>query len=196
MLELNIALLIFLLPLAYSPGPGNMFFAAIGARFGAKASIPASIGYHSATWLVTALIGLGFAEIARLAPVVFQIIKYAGVAYILWLAWTFIRAGSTNIQVDAKAATAIDGAVLLLLNPKAYLIVVLMFTQFLNPDSSWMLVIWITTLFTVNNLIAFAVWAVAGDMLTRRFRTESQARRLNLVFGLLLAGVALWMLFQ
>ena len=48
-----------LLPLAYSPGPGNMFFAANGARFGFAATVPSNIGYHIATWLVTVAIGLG-----------------------------------------------------------------------------------------------------------------------------------------
>jgi len=46
MLELTLALVLFLFPLAYSPGPGNMFFAAIGGRFGLRASVPATIGYH------------------------------------------------------------------------------------------------------------------------------------------------------
>ncbi len=44
------ALLVFLFPLACSPGPGNMFFAANGAWFGFGATIPASLGYHIATW--------------------------------------------------------------------------------------------------------------------------------------------------
>jgi threonine/homoserine/homoserine lactone efflux protein len=40
MTETILALIIFLLPLAFSPGPGNMFFAAIGARFGTTAITP------------------------------------------------------------------------------------------------------------------------------------------------------------
>ena len=58
MIEITIALIIFLFPLAYSPGPGNMFFAANGARFGFAATVPSNIGYHIATWLVTVVIGL------------------------------------------------------------------------------------------------------------------------------------------
>ena len=40
MREITIALIIFLFPLAYSPGPGNMFFATNGARFGFATTVP------------------------------------------------------------------------------------------------------------------------------------------------------------
>lgn len=78
MLEMTIALLLFLLPLAYSPGPGNMFFAAIGGRFGLRASIPASTGYHLATFIVTAAVGLGFSGLATLRPVLFDLLRFGG----------------------------------------------------------------------------------------------------------------------
>ena len=55
-----LTLLIFLFPLAFSPGLGNMFFAANGAKFGFVNTLSANIGYHLATVVVTFLIGLGF----------------------------------------------------------------------------------------------------------------------------------------
>ena len=55
-----VALIIFLFPLAFSPGPGNMFFAANGARFGFAKTLSANFGYHLATIIVTFLIGFGF----------------------------------------------------------------------------------------------------------------------------------------
>lgn len=73
MIEITIALIIFLFPLAYSPGPGNMFFAANGARFGFAATVPSNIGYHIATWLVTVVIGLGMITFERLSECVFCI---------------------------------------------------------------------------------------------------------------------------
>ena len=54
MMETVFILVLFLLPLAFSPGPGNMFFAANGARFGFAATIPSNTGYHVATWIVAA----------------------------------------------------------------------------------------------------------------------------------------------
>ncbi|MGL4321850.1 MAG: LysE family translocator [Paracoccaceae bacterium] len=192
------ALILFLLPLAYSPGPGNMFFAAIGARFGTAASVPASAGYHIATWVVTFAIGYGFMQVLSDYPAIFTAMKLAGSAYMFWLAWVFLRAGASDGAVEARPASFADGAVLLILNPKAYVIIALMFTQFLSPDAGnfMTLLLVITTVFTLNNLVAFTLWTMLGDGMARLFRTERHARLLNSGFGMTLIGVAVWMLFH
>ncbi len=196
MTELTIKLVLFLFPLAYSPGPGNMFFAANGARFGFAKTISANAGYHIATWIVTLGVGLGFGWIATGFPLFLTMIKYAGSAYVLFLAWCLFRAGTVNREVEPRHADFTDGIVLLALNPKAYLIIALMFTQFTpaGSDARTHLVLWIATIFTLNNLIAFSLWAYLGDRLASAFRHEAHAKRLNIVFGCALAGVALWML--
>ena len=191
-----LGLILFLFPLAYSPGPGNMFFAANGARFGFKATIPAIVGYHLATWIVTAAIGFGFLATIEKFPQLFTLLKVAGSLYVLWIAWKLLKAGTLQGAESAKPATFMDGIVLLLLNPKAYLIIALMFTQFLAPTNTNMLtaVLLITTVFTLNNLLAFSIWALLGDTIGSFFRSEDTARHLNLIFGAILAAVAIWML--
>jgi len=191
-----LALLLFLLPLAYSPGPGNLVFAANGARFGLRASVPATLGYHAATWLVTAGIGIGLFGLVGGAPGVMRAMQVVGAGYVLWLALSLARAGALTDTGAARPMGAWGGAVLLALNPKAYLIIALMFTQFLPADTEDRIgaVIWITTVFTLNNLVAFTVYTLAGDRLARVFRVDRTARRLNLGFGVVLAAVAVWML--
>lgn len=202
MIELTLTLIAFLFPLAFSPGPGNMFFAANGARFGLRATLPANAGYHLATWIVTLIIGIGFAAAANMAPSVFQVIKIAGSLYVLWIAFKLFNAGTLSASGDARPATFLDGAALLALNPKAYMIIALMFTQFLgqgqaqghNQNDSMMLIILMTTVFTLNNLAAFLTWTVLGDRLAARFRKKGDARMLNRIFGGILGVVGIWML--
>lgn len=195
MLNVTFALLAFLLPLAYSPGPGNLFFAANGARFGLRATLPANFGYHVATLVVSAAIGLGFfAAIDRL-PGLFDTLRVAGALYVLWLAWKLFRAGALAQDAEARPAGFVDGAVLLLLNPKAYVIMALMFTQFLGDSATGSaLVLWIALIFTLNNALAFTLWTVAGDGLGRLFRSPERARVLNVGLSAMLAAVAVWML--
>ena len=198
MIEITIALIIFLFPLAYSPGPGNMFFAANGARFGFAATLPSNIGYHIATWLVTVAIGLGMITALNAYPNVLMALKLAGTAYVFWLAWKLIRAGRFDGRAEAKPSTFWDGVILLLLNPKAYIIMALMFSQFLSTDGGLQIanVITISTIFTLNNFVAFSIWTALGDKIADKFRTDEGARRLNLMFGILLAAVAVWMFFS
>lgn len=191
-------LIVFLFPLAYSPGPGNMFFAANGARFGLRATLGASAGYHLATWVVTVAVGSGFLAALDRFPALFAGLKIAGGLYVLWIAWRLFQSGAMDKDSAARPAGLVDGAVLFLLNPKAYVIIALMFTQFLGAGDAGKLgvVVLISTVFTLNNLIAFTIWTWAGDALSRRFRSQGGARRLNAAFSTILAGVALWMLLS
>lgn len=186
------ALLLFLLPLAYSPGPGNMIFAANGARFGLRATLPASGGYHVATWGVTVMIGLGMGSTLTACPTLARAMQLAGAAYVLWLAVGMARAGRSTAQGQARALGFGGGALLLVLNPKAYVIITLMFTQFLHTGA-WAEVAVIATVFTLNNLAAFTLWTVAGDALAHWFRNPAQAQMLNGAMAIMLAGVAVWM---
>lgn len=198
MLQTALALVLFLFPLAYSPGPGNMFFAANGARFGFRSTVPANAGYHVATWIVTFAMGFGLFAAFETFPQLFFSLKIAGSVYVFWIAWKLLRAGTLDETQSAKPATFKDGVVLMVLNPKAYIIIALMFTQFLQASETGTLasVILITTIFTLNNLIAFSVWIMIGDKIADVFRTPESAQKLNVIFGGILAAVAVWMLLS
>ncbi|WP_282092832.1 LysE family translocator [Epibacterium ulvae] len=198
MLQTAIALVVFLFPLAYSPGPGNMFFAANGARFGFRSTVPANAGYHIATWVVTVAIGLGFIAALDKFPQLFVGLKIAGSLYVLWIAWKLFKSDTLEGKEEAKPATFVDGIVLLILNPKAYVIIALMFTQFLGTSETGTLVsvVLISTIFTFNNLVAFSIWALIGDKIAGYFRTPESAQKLNMMFGGILAAAAVWMLLS
>lgn len=198
MLALSLALVVFLFPLAFSPGPGNLFFAANGARFGIRATIPANLGYHAATWVVTVAIGLGFAAAMGRAPMLFEIVTWVGSTYVLYLAWRFLRAGQSEDVGAARPAGALGGAILLLTNPKAYLIITVMFSQFLGESEGQrvVLVLVIATIFTLNNMVAFTAWTLAGDRIAAGFRDARGARVMNLIFAGALAAVAVWMVLR
>lgn len=195
MIPTVLALVAFLFPLAFSPGPGNMFFAANGARFGLRATLPANLGYHLATWLVTAAIGFGALAAVTAQPGIFLAVKLAGSLYVLVLAWRIFRSGARQGGGEARPAGFGTGVLLLLFNPKAYILIALMFTQFVEPGlaASWPLILVITTVFTLNNFAAFLAWTLAGDWLAGQFRDARAARRLNRLFGAVLAAVAVWM---
>ncbi len=198
MVELSLALIVFLFPLAYSPGPGNIFFAANGARFGFRATIMAHSGYHIATWIITFSIGLGFIGILENFPFFFVALKIIGVTYVFFLAWKLYRSGALDGHGEARAVGFRGGAFLMLVNPKAYVIIALMFSQFLPEGGqvSFALVAWITTIFTFNNLLAFCIWTLIGEKITVYFTSPRMAKRLNTIFGGILALVAVWMLFS
>lgn len=191
--ETFIALLVFLFPLAYSPGPGNAFFAAIGASKGVRAAGPALAGYHLATFVVTALIGVGMGVTILNHPVVAKSLAAVGSLYVLWLAWSFLRSARRKRVPSSEPAAEPRigfwaGAIVLVINPKAYYIIAVMFTQLSRgaQDDDVFTVLAITTIFTLNNLVAFIVWAAAGQLLFTLFRGERAGRMLDYLFAALL----------
>lgn len=196
MLQTILALLVFLFPLAWSPGPGNLFFAANGARFGARATVALSAGYHIATFLVAAAIGLGMAGLIAARPGLMLPVRIAGALYVALLALRFLRAGPDETGATARPAGFRDGAVLLLLNPKAWVIMLLLFSQFSGalPLPPAIGALTVALIFTLNNLVAFTAWTLAGQSMARRFASRTQARLLNRLFGAALLAVAVWML--
>lgn len=195
MLHLTTALILFLFPLAFSPGPGNLFFAANGARFGLRATLPAHAGYHLATWIVTAAIGLGLVATLNDAPQILMAVKYAGALYVLWIAWRILRAQTVCTTIAARPAGFSDGVILLALNPKAYVIIALMFTQFPPREELGTLttVLLVTTVFTLNNLVSFLLWTILGDRIAAMLQSPASARTLNTLVAASLAAVSLWM---
>lgn len=180
----TVTLLIFLFPLAYSPGPGNLFFAAIGARSGWRAALPAFWGYHLATLAAALATGAGLLLLA--GPEVMRMLGLLGSGYMLWLALKLWRAGATDMQATPPKASILDGAALLILNPKAWAIMAALFAQY--PEANTPKIIEVATVFTLNNALAFALWTLTGQAALGRPR---YARLANRAFALILAGVAL-----
>lgn len=191
-----LALLLFLLPLAYSPGPGNAFFALSGARHGLKRTTPALIGYHAATVVVTACLGSGLSLAILTSPSVSLGLSIASAGYMLWLAYgcflalTQLQPANSSSGTMNEAPSFWAGALVLLLNPKAYSIIFLMFSTFLRPSDGVETVFWITLIFTLNNCLAFVAWAIAGQLLS----TWLNGRIALYAYGFAFLGVALWIL--
>jgi threonine/homoserine/homoserine lactone efflux protein len=190
------ALLLFLLPLAYSPGPGNAFFALSGARHGLGRTTPALLGYHAATLVVTACLGSGLSFSLLTSPTISFALSTGSAVYMIWLAFgCFIAPTQTHATIAAdKTVVAVPsfwaGAMVLLLNPKAYSIIFLMFSTFLKPSDDGATVLWITIIFTLNNYLAFVAWAFAGQLLSKWLYGHIA----NFVYGIAFIGVALWIM--
>ena len=87
-----------------------------------------------------------------------------------------------------------DGVVLLLFNPKAYVIISLMFTMFLDNSQNIFKIILISLIFTVNNCVSFTLWTLFGDLIGAKFRNKKYSKILNNMFSLMLFLVGIWML--
>jgi threonine/homoserine/homoserine lactone efflux protein len=195
---MSVAFWLTTLVVVATPGAGALFTIGAGLGRGRRASLVAALGctLGIVPHLVAAATGL--AALMHASALAFQGLKYAGVAYLLFLAWTTLRDKSA-LGVDAaepsSAWRTIRQAVLLnLLNPKLTIFFVAFLPQFVRPDEAnalWHL-LGLSTVFMLVTLVIFAAYgACAAAMRTRvleRPRVLAWLRRSFAGSYVLLAG--------
>ncbi len=124
-----------------SPGTGAIYTIAAGLTRGAKASVLAAFActIGIVPHLIAAMMGL--AALLHASALAFSIVKYAGVAYLLWMAWqTLKEQGALSVETTADKRSAwrvlVDGLALNVLNPKLSIFFVAFLPQFIAADEA------------------------------------------------------------
>lgn len=122
-----------------SPGIGVVYTLSSTLGGGWRAGLWANLGCTMATVFHLAVAMAGLAAVLHTSAVLFQTIKIAGVAYLLWMAWAVLQErGSMSITPAAPIPAARilgRGIVLNILNPKLPLFFVAFLPQFLPADA-------------------------------------------------------------
>ena len=115
--------------------------------------------------------------------------QLAGAAYMAWLGWGFLKADDPEgAETTAQTSTLMSGALVLFLNPKAYLIVALTLAQFAQGAQTLAYVVLVGLIILATYALAFALWAGASIGVGRRLGT----RQLNPVYALSIFAAAIW----
>jgi threonine/homoserine/homoserine lactone efflux protein len=117
-----------------SPGPNMAFVLTYGAAYGGKGGIAAALGIAAADVILAMLTATGVTAIVASWPPSLTIIRYIGVAYLLWLGLKAITStNKLNIRKERQRSFAVIfrmGFFNCLLNPKALLFFMLFLPQF------------------------------------------------------------------
>lgn len=100
--DLLLAFVLFAFATAGTPGPNNMMLLASGANFGFRRTILHILGISAGLGVMVVAMGWGLSGVFRTLPVLHEILKWVGAAYMLWLAWKI--ATTTGINEKAPAA--------------------------------------------------------------------------------------------
>ena len=193
--ELAIAWFLTFFPITISPGPANILLSSTSAQFGSRRTLPLMWGIVAIFALQIAAVGAGIGEIVFRFPRLFTIFKVVGALYLLYLAWQFFRASGLKTTGETKLGFR-EGALLQFFNFKALTVPLIMFTQFLDPATSTRTQIVVLTIALFGLIIgSLLAWVLGGTMLQRLFQSEFGVKWQGKIFGVLLAAVALWILF-
>lgn len=134
-------LLIFIpaaLALNLTPGVDMMFCLGQGLKSGPKEGIAASFGIATGALIHTLMAGLGLAAVLATYPLAFEVLRWVGVGYLVWLALQAFRNPiGTVTGIESQADTAFkawrDGVLVNLFNPKVAIFVLAFIPQFVDP---------------------------------------------------------------
>jgi threonine/homoserine/homoserine lactone efflux protein len=165
-MNIGIDFLVTSLIVVASPGIGVLFTLAAGLARGARASVIAAFGctLGIVPHMVAAIMGL--AAVLHTSALAFETLKYLGVAYLLYMAWsTLTQQGALSVDTTATPASAFQvilSAILVnLLNPKLSIFFLAFLPQFVNASDPRPLARMLE-LSLVFMALTFAVFAVYG----------------------------------
>jgi threonine/homoserine/homoserine lactone efflux protein len=151
-----------------TPGPANAVLMATGARYGLRAALPFVAGVALGKQLVIWPVGFGLMELSTQAPWVFEALKYASAAYIVWLAW---KVANLRLSADETAGQAPGfwaGLIVHPLNPKAWAMIVGGFTAFVAPGTPTLeAAVTIAAVLLGCQIILHPLWTMAGEAIAK-----------------------------
>ncbi|HEI8865788.1 LysE family translocator [Serratia sp. AKBS12] len=192
------------LALAVTPGPDMLLIASRSLSQGRRAGFASLAGIQLGTYCHALAAALGLSQLFVAVPLAYDAVRLLGAAYLLYLAWKTLRAGS-NLQATASLQTVAVGRILQqglwtnILNPKMALFVLALFPQFINPQAG-SVVVQMLLLATVLNVIGLAinggVILLIGGMKSRFAGRRFSARWPNYLLSGVFAGLACKLIFD
>lgn len=178
--------------LTIAPGPDIIYVLTRGISQGPKAGIAAALGFASGCIFHTVLAAVGIAAIIRSSDVAFDVVRYAGAAYLIWIGVQAMRHRSSfSIEgaSDAKALAAIyrQSVIGNMLNPKVTLFFLAFLPQFVNTQAGnvgWQMAL-LGVIFMIQTVIIFGAVALFSGWLGAWIRRKPAiGERLNILAGI------------
>jgi threonine/homoserine/homoserine lactone efflux protein len=184
------------------PGPNHVYIVARSIDQGRRAGFASAFGVETATLVHVAAAAAGLSAALASSATAFAVVKYAGVAYLLYLAVKTLRSpdepAAQGPPAPAPAARVfLEGLVVNLLNPKVALFFLALLPQFVDPHAgpAWTQILVLGTMLAAIGLAADLLYALGAGRAGARLRANVRfARRRRYVAGavyLALAAVAL-----
>ena len=184
-----------------TPGPNMAWLALTSASHGKRSGFAAVAGIALGLALLAAASAVGLAELATRSPFVFGLLRYAGVAYLMWLAWK-TWAGGDDLSPETTNQNALGawfrhGLLLNLLNPKAAVFFITVLPPYISADApvapqTALLSASYVMIATAIHLIIVAFAGQAHEWISVGNRSYIIRR----IFAGLLAAIAIWFLIS
>lgn len=184
--SLLVSVAVFSFVTSVSPGPNNTFLLSSGANFGLRKSVPYLNGIMAGLTGMMIALGVGLGVIFTTLPLVYQVLKWVGFAYIVYLAFLIIRSTTKTETAEAQYIGFFKATTFQFVNPKAWVVVGSFMATFVPVGSGLAATAFICLVFLVFTYPGALLWAVAGQVLKTWLSDPSRRRVFNIVSAILL----------
>jgi threonine/homoserine/homoserine lactone efflux protein len=187
-----IALFGFAFATSITPGPNNMMLFASGVNFGFRRTIPHMLGIGAGFFTLLVAVGMGLGALLEASPLLHLMLKVAGGAYLVWIAW---KIGNTReigeAKSRAKPMTFIGAAAFQWVNPKAWVMAIGGMTAYADPQNVFWSVLYVAAVFAIVNVPCVSTWAGFGSALREWLSVPPRLHWFNMTMAVLLV-LSLW----
>lgn len=186
------ALFLFAFTTSITPGPNNMMLFASGVNFGFTRTIPHMIGIGAGFLTLLIAVGLGLGAILHSVPLLYTALKFAGGAYLIWIAWKIGTSRSlSDGRTGAVPMTFLQAAAFQWINPKAWVMAVTAMATYTSEQSYLVSVFVVGIVFAVVNVPSVSTWAGFGSALRQWLSHPVRLKWFNITMAVLLV-LSLW----
>jgi threonine/homoserine/homoserine lactone efflux protein len=185
---LLIAFVVFATVMFFTPGPNNIMLLSSGLTYGFRPTLPHIAGITFGVAFMVGAVGLGLGTVFITYPVLQTILKYAGIAYLLYLAGAIaLSEPVTPDQGRRGGPMTFWGAVMFQwINVKGWVMVIGTITAYAAIAAfPWNIAIQVA-LSLVLGAVSCTVWALFGSSLRPLLKSRAAVRTFNIVMALLL----------
>jgi threonine/homoserine/homoserine lactone efflux protein len=186
--SLLLAFIVFLAVMYLTPGPNNVLVLSSGLTFGFRPTLPAIAGITFGCAFMVAAVGLGLGTIFIAYPVLQTLLKYAGAAYLVYLAATIalsepIKPGE---QTGRRPMTFWGAVLFQWINVKGWVMVIGTITAYAGIASfPWNIAIQVV-LCLLLGVVSTSIWTLSGSSLRSLMTSPRAVRVFNLAMAVLL----------
>ncbi|AVA22043.1 LysE family translocator [Rhizobium sp. LEGMi198b] len=187
-----LALLLFAFTTSITPGPNNMMLFASGVNFGFRRTIPHMLGIGAGFLSLLLGVGLGLGALLHTVPLLYTALKFAGGAYLVWIAWKIATSRSlSEKESGVEPMSFLSAAAFQWVNPKAWVMAVTAMATYTNPQLYLISVLLVGLAFAAVNVPSVSTWAGFGSALRDWLSDPVRLKWFNITMAVLLV-LSLW----
>jgi threonine/homoserine/homoserine lactone efflux protein len=200
MFDLNTIIMFFTASalLGFAPGPDNIFVLTQSILYGRSAGFRITLGLCTGLIVHTTVVALGVAALFQTSVIAFNVLKYLGAAYLLFLAWKSFRASSGGIKLEKEKEIPSwhlyrRGIIMNVTNPKVSIFFLAFLPQFADParGSMTLQLAFLGLMFIAVTIVVFGLISQLAGIIGAWLQKSGKFEKImNMTAGTIFAALA------